>query len=125
MSTNIQVAVRVRPFLPFEAGSKSCIDVLPGDGSASAPVESSQGREVRIRSSAHSHKFTFGELSMPCLWLTNSQALLDIHKHCFRPVLQRVVDAGRNLPCADRAVAEKLPGGLQRHHACVRADGGW
>ena len=32
MATNIQVAVRVRPFLPFEAGAKSCIEVLPGEG---------------------------------------------------------------------------------------------
>jgi hypothetical protein len=29
-TTNIQVAVRVRPFLPYEAGSRSCIEILPG-----------------------------------------------------------------------------------------------
>lgn len=52
MATNIQVAVRVRPFLPFEAGAKSCIDVLPGgendDNSSSSP---SMGKSVRIVSS--------------------------------------------------------------------------
>ena len=50
MATNIQVAVRVRPFLPFEAGAKSCIDVLPGedDNQASSHQKLSQGKSVRI-----------------------------------------------------------------------------
>ncbi|KAL7484050.1 hypothetical protein ACHAW6_009695 [Cyclotella cf. meneghiniana] len=60
MSTNIQVAVRVRPFLPFEAGSKSCIDVLRTDPDDSPP---SQGNSVRIHSQAGNnkdgHTFTF------------------------------------------------------------------
>eukprot|EP00804_Cyclotella_cryptica_P023197 CCRYP_000397-RA/>CCRYP_000397-RA protein AED:0.07 eAED:0.07 QI:161/1/1/1/0.66/0.5/4/1180/1012 len=60
MSTNIQVAVRIRPFLPFEAGSKSCIDVLRTDPDDSSP---SQGNAVRIHSQAGSnkdgHTFTF------------------------------------------------------------------
>ena len=50
MATNIQVAVRVRPFLPFEVGAKSCIDVLPGedDQQASSHQKLSQGKSVRI-----------------------------------------------------------------------------
>ena len=51
MATNIQVAVRVRPFLPFEAGAKSCIDVLPGEDDnqeASSHQKLSQGKSVRI-----------------------------------------------------------------------------
>ncbi|KAL7491325.1 hypothetical protein ACHAWT_000857 [Skeletonema menzelii] len=64
MATNIQVAVRVRPFLPFEAGAKSCIDVLPGedDQQASSHQKLSQGKSVRIGSHhAHrdGHTFTF------------------------------------------------------------------
>ena len=66
-STNIEVAVRVRPFLPFEAGSKSCIDVLPGsddqDHHPTTPAaQLSQGKSVRIGSHhAHrdGHTFTF------------------------------------------------------------------
>ena len=67
-ATNIQVAVRVRPFLPFEAGSKSCIDVLPGDdendiaNQSSQSHQLSQGKSVRIGSHhAHrdGHTFTF------------------------------------------------------------------
>ncbi len=52
-ATNIQVAVRVRPFLPAEAGSKSCIEVLPGDDQADLPSGGgqsrlTQGKSVRI-----------------------------------------------------------------------------
>mmetsp|Transcript_24424 Transcript_24424/g.54664 ORF Transcript_24424/g.54664 Transcript_24424/m.54664 type:complete len:1002 (+) Transcript_24424:261-3266(+) len=59
MATNIQVAVRIRPFLPFETGSKSVIDVLPGEDDP--PAEKIvQGRSVRIAgSSRKSHAFTF------------------------------------------------------------------
>ena len=54
MATNIQVAVRIRPFLPFETGSKSVIDVLPGE--EDPPAENIvQGRSVRIGSSRNSH----------------------------------------------------------------------
>mmetsp|Transcript_5575 Transcript_5575/g.9477 ORF Transcript_5575/g.9477 Transcript_5575/m.9477 type:complete len:992 (+) Transcript_5575:43-3018(+) len=65
MATNIQVAVRVRPFLPFEAGAKSCIDVLPGEDDnqeASSHQKLSLGKSVRIGSHhAHrdGHTFTF------------------------------------------------------------------
>ena len=66
MATNIQVAVRVRPFLPFEAGSKTCIDILPGDDQADAASQHdnlSQGKSVRIgphgRSNRNGHTFTF------------------------------------------------------------------
>jgi hypothetical protein len=49
MATNIQVAVRVRPFLPFEAGAKSCIEVLPGEyDDRPSPQKLSQGKSVRI-----------------------------------------------------------------------------
>lgn len=65
-ATNIQVAVRVRPFLPFEAGSKTCIDVLPGeeDPPPSSPSQQlSQGKSVKIGPHGHSnrdgHTFTF------------------------------------------------------------------
>ena len=73
-ATNIQVAIRVRPFLPFEAGTKSCIDVLPSDNSdplSTTPSSDdndtqqiiSQGKSVRIGSHhAHrenGHTFTF------------------------------------------------------------------
>ena len=61
-ATNIQVAVRVRPFLPFEAGSKSCIDVLPGEDPSTEQQQLSQGKSVRIGSNhAHrdGHTFTF------------------------------------------------------------------
>ena len=64
--TNIQVAVRIRPFLPFEAGSKSCIDVLPGedaDSNNSTNAGLTQGQSVRIGSHHHhtkdGHTFTF------------------------------------------------------------------
>ena len=59
MATNIQVAVRIRPFLPFETGSKSVIDVLPGEGDP--PAEKIvRGRSVRIAgSSRNSHAFSF------------------------------------------------------------------
>ena len=60
-ATNIQVAVRVRPFLPFEAGSKSCIDVLPGEQQQSQQ-QLSQGKSVRIGShhaNRDGHTFTF------------------------------------------------------------------
>ena len=64
-ATNIQVAVRVRPFLPFEAGSKSCIDVLPGEDhqqQSSQQQQLSQGKSVRIGShhaNRDGHTFTF------------------------------------------------------------------
>ncbi|KAL7448325.1 hypothetical protein ACHAWC_000532, partial [Mediolabrus comicus] len=63
MATNIQVAVRVRPFLPFEAGAKSCIEVLPGENDDNSSSSSpSMGKSVRI-GSHHSHRdghtFTF------------------------------------------------------------------
>lgn len=64
MSTNIQVAVRVRPFLPLEAGARSCIDVLPGEDHPTCE-KVSQGKSVRIgthSSSVHKdggHTFTF------------------------------------------------------------------
>ena len=65
-ATNIQVAVRVRPFLPFEAGSKSCIDVLPGEDhqqqSSQQQQQLSQGKSVRIGShhaNRDGHTFTF------------------------------------------------------------------
>jgi hypothetical protein len=49
MATNIQVAVRVRPFLPFEVGAKSCIEVLPGEyDDRPSPQKLSQGKSVRI-----------------------------------------------------------------------------
>jgi hypothetical protein len=58
MATNIQVAVRVRPFLPFEAGSKSCIDVF-----SSSPTSSSSshiGNAVKIHHhNKEGHTFTF------------------------------------------------------------------
>ena len=67
-ATNIQVAIRVRPFLPFEAGTKSCIDVLPSDNSdpsSTTPSSDdntqqqliSQGKSVRI-GSHHAHRDT-------------------------------------------------------------------
>eukprot|EP00581_Thalassiosira_minuscula_P006921 CAMPEP_0183703124 /NCGR_PEP_ID=MMETSP0737-20130205/983_1 /TAXON_ID=385413 /ORGANISM="Thalassiosira miniscula, Strain CCMP1093" /LENGTH=833 /DNA_ID=CAMNT_0025929829 /DNA_START=229 /DNA_END=2727 /DNA_ORIENTATION=- len=69
MATNIQVAVRVRPFLPFEAGSKTCIEVLPGeDHFGDSGEKLSQGKSVHIGSGSSSsggvhgkdgHKFTF------------------------------------------------------------------
>ncbi len=79
VATNIKVAVRVRPFLPFEAGSTSCIDVLPGsiddDGglpassslpsSTSSPSQQqSRGKSIRIASSIanrDAHTFTFDQ----------------------------------------------------------------
>ena len=78
VATNIKVAVRVRPFLPFEAGSTSCIDVLPGsiddDGglpassstsSTSSPShQHSRGKSIRIASSIanrDAHTFTFDQ----------------------------------------------------------------
>ena len=69
-TTNIKVAVRVRPFLPFEAGTTSCIDVLPGtdEGPASpltsSPSSLSRGRSIRIASSIanrDAHTFTFDQ----------------------------------------------------------------
>ena len=47
MATNIQVAIRIRPFLPFEAGAKSCIDVLPGVDDEQR-TQLTQGKSVRI-----------------------------------------------------------------------------
>lgn len=55
MATNIQVAVRVRQFLPFEAGSKSCIDVLPGEDEAPSSSPLSQGKTISIRTHGHGH----------------------------------------------------------------------
>jgi kinesin family protein 4/21/27 len=56
MATNIQVAIRIRPFLPFESGSKSCIDVLSSTG-ASSPI----GNAVKLHHHNHKdgHTFTF------------------------------------------------------------------
>lgn len=47
-TTNIQVAVRVRPFLPAEAGSKSCIEVLPGDDQADLSIGGGVGGQSRL-----------------------------------------------------------------------------
>eukprot|EP00578_Thalassiosira_sp_NH16_P016541 CAMPEP_0181108648 /NCGR_PEP_ID=MMETSP1071-20121207/17742_1 /TAXON_ID=35127 /ORGANISM="Thalassiosira sp., Strain NH16" /LENGTH=1002 /DNA_ID=CAMNT_0023192265 /DNA_START=14 /DNA_END=3022 /DNA_ORIENTATION=+ len=69
-ANNIQVAVRVRPFLPFESGSKSCIDVLPGEDDDPSPpppssssTQLSQGKSVRIGPHGHVRRdgrtFTF------------------------------------------------------------------
>ena len=55
----IQVAVRIRPFLPFEAGSKSCIDVLPGDEddqNNSSTSKLSQGKSVHIGYHRHHNR---------------------------------------------------------------------
>lgn len=55
-ASNIQVAVRVRPFLPFEAGSKSCIDVLSTEGQTSSNI----GNAVKIHHhNKEGHTFTF------------------------------------------------------------------
>jgi hypothetical protein len=63
MATNIQVAVRVRPFLAFEAGSKSCIEVLRTEEDEVANSPSNQGKSVRIQShhgnNKDGHTFTF------------------------------------------------------------------
>jgi len=55
----IQVAVRIRPFLPFEAGSKSCIDVLPGEddqNSSTSTTKISQGKSVHIGYHRHHNR---------------------------------------------------------------------
>ncbi|KAL3777525.1 hypothetical protein ACHAWO_005509 [Cyclotella atomus] len=61
MATNIQVAVRVRPFLPFEAGSKSCIDVFSSSPTSSSSSSSSHiGNAVKIHHhNKEGHTFTF------------------------------------------------------------------
>ena len=79
VATNIKVAIRVRPFLPFEVGSTSCIDVLPGGGiddddgglpasppsTMSSPSQQhSRGKSIRIASSIanrNAHTFTFDQ----------------------------------------------------------------
>ena len=56
----IQVAVRIRPFLPFEAGSKSCIDVLPGgddqNSTTSTTNKLQQGKSVHIGYHRHHNR---------------------------------------------------------------------
>jgi len=49
----IQVAVRIRPFLPFEAGSKSCIDVLPGEDDQSNSSTSTTNNKLQQGKSVH------------------------------------------------------------------------
>ena len=57
----IQVAVRIRPFLPFEAGSKSCIDVLPGqDDQNSSTTKLQQGKSVHIGYHRHHNRDSNG-----------------------------------------------------------------
>lgn len=56
-SSKIRVAVRVRPFLPIEAGSKSCVDVLPGIEMETAG-DATHGQSVRI-GGGKGHTFTF------------------------------------------------------------------
>uniref|UniRef100_A0A7S4R8S0 Kinesin motor domain-containing protein n=1 Tax=Ditylum brightwellii TaxID=49249 RepID=A0A7S4R8S0_9STRA len=63
-STSIQVAVRIRPFLPIEAGSKSCVEVLPGPHTSLDPAADngnlSIGKVIRIGNAQHkSNSFTF------------------------------------------------------------------
>ncbi|KAL9181076.1 hypothetical protein ACHAXT_009881 [Thalassiosira profunda] len=96
--TNIQVAVRVRPFLPFEAGSKSCIDVLPGEDQ-STEQQLSQGKSVRIGSN-HAHR--------------------DGHTFTFD---NGIGDAGGVVQCAGGAAVEELPGGVQRYNSRIWTDG--
>ena len=53
----IQVAVRIRPFLPFQAGSKTCIDVLPGeDDQNSSTTKLQQGKSVHIGYHRHHNR---------------------------------------------------------------------
>lgn len=107
-TTNIQVAVRVRPFLPFEAGSKSCIDVLPGVGDGDGGVGGvggkggeechdeprrqqplSRGRSVRIGSSVankDAHTFTFDR----CFGGSATQA--EIYDDLIQPLLSSCLE---------------------------------
>ena len=97
-TTNIQVAVRVRPFLPFEAGSKSCIDVLPGVGNGGGEEEYhgeprrqplSRGRSVRIGSSAanrDAHTFTFDR----CFGGSATQA--EVYDDLIQPLLSSCLE---------------------------------
>mmetsp|Transcript_27940 Transcript_27940/g.59587 ORF Transcript_27940/g.59587 Transcript_27940/m.59587 type:complete len:931 (+) Transcript_27940:153-2945(+) len=95
MATNIQVAVRVRPFLPFEAGSKSVIDVLqdedhPSSSSSSSQQLLSQGKSVRVAPHGHVHKdghtFTFDK----CFSGLASQ--VDIYRALIVPLLKSCLE---------------------------------
>ena len=62
----IQVAVRIRPFLTFEAGSKSCIDVLPSEDDQNSSSTSTtnklllQGKSVHIGYHRHHNRDSNG-----------------------------------------------------------------
>jgi hypothetical protein len=106
-ATNIQVAVRVRPFLPYEIGSKSCIEVLPGpvggenenddDGptitssswSSSNNRQRKRGNAVRIVSNVankEAQTFTFDR----CFGGSATQA--DVYGDLVRPLLSSCLE---------------------------------
>lgn len=98
MATNIQVAIRIRPFLPFEAGSKSCIDVLPGDSANDTTASSSasnrpitQGKSVRI-SSSHSHHNKDGHTFTFDKCFSGHATQVELYQTCVVPLLNKCLE---------------------------------
>lgn len=78
-SSKIQVAVRVRPFLPIEAGSKSCVDVLPRFG-VETTDDSTHGQAVRI-GGGKGHTFTFDAA------LSGDSTQCQVYRSCVSPLI--------------------------------------